>query len=101
MWLFVLFDLPVETADQRRQYAQFRKKILSMGFAQLQYSVYARHMPSEDAAEHVKTRLMAYLPPEGQVRLLMVTDHQFGKMEVYYGRMRRPAETPPLQISLF
>jgi len=30
-----------------------------------------------------------------------VTDHQFGKMEVYFGRKRRAAEDPPLQISLF
>jgi CRISPR-associated protein Cas2 len=101
MWLFVLFDLPVETREQRRDYARFRKKILSFGFAQLQYSVYAKHMPSEEAGEHLKTRIAMVMPPDGEVRLLMVTDHQFGKMEVYTGRRRRPVERAPLQISLF
>ncbi len=101
MWLFVLFDLPVQTREERRDYTRFRKKVLSLGFSQLQYSVYAKHIASEQAGEHLKTHVVGALPPGGQVRLLAVTDHQFGKMEVYYGRMRRPAESPPLQISLF
>ncbi|MBL8178217.1 MAG: CRISPR-associated endonuclease Cas2 [Bryobacterales bacterium] len=101
MWLFALFDLPVETKEQRREYAQFRKSLLSAGFTMLQYSVYAKHMASEEAAEHLRAKVHAALPPQGQVRLLTVTDHQFGKMEVYVGKRRRPVEQAPLQISLF
>ena len=101
MWLFVLFDLPVVSKEERRDYSRFRKKVLSMGFAQLQYSVYAKHLASEEAGEHVKTHIAGALPPGGQVRLLAVTDHQFGKMEIYQGRMRCAAESPPVQISLF
>ncbi len=101
MWMLVLFDLPVLSKEQRRDYTHFRKKVLSLGFAQLQYSVYAKHVASEDAADPLKTHIFGALPPEGQVRLLAVTDRQFGKMEVYQGRRRRGAETPPLQISLF
>jgi CRISPR-associated protein Cas2 len=101
MWLFVMFDLPVVTRDQRREYAQFRKKLQSKGFTMLQYSVYAKHLPTEDAAEPLKANVKAALPPKGQVRVLAVTDHQFGKMEVFFGKNRRPVEDPPLQISLF
>lgn len=101
MWLFVLFDLPVDSKDERRDYAQFRKKLQARGFTMLQYSVYAKHLPSEDAAETLKTHIQAALPPKGQVRLLMVTDHQFSKMEVFFGRKRTRAEDPPLQIALF
>jgi CRISPR-associated protein Cas2 len=101
MWLFALFDLPVETKRQRREYAQFRKKLVGAGFTMLQYSVYAKHLPSEDASEGLRARVHAALPPQGQVRLMAVTDHQFGKMEVFYGRKRRPVEEPPLQIALF
>ena len=101
MWQFVLFDLPVLTREDRRDYTRFRKKVLSLGFTQLQFSVYAKHIPSEEAAEHLKTHIFGALPPGGQVRLLSVTDHQFGKMEVYCGRRRRATESPPLQISLF
>lgn len=92
-----MFDLPVLSKDQRREYAQFRKKLQAKGFTMLQYSVYAKHLAAEPLKSHVK----AALPPQGQVRVMAVTDHQFGKMEVYFGRKRRPVEDPPLQISLF
>ncbi len=96
-----MFDLPVETKEQRRDYTQFHKKLQSKGFTMLQYSVYAKHLPSEDVAEPLKAHVHASLPPMGQVRIMAVTDHQFGKMEVYFGRKRRRVEDPPLQISLF
>jgi CRISPR-associated protein Cas2 len=101
MWMFAMFDLPVETKEHRREYAQFRKKLLNKGFTMLQYSVYAKHVPSEEASESLRATVRAALPPHGQVRLMAVTDHQFGKMDVFHGSKRRAAEEPPLQIALF
>lgn len=101
VWLFALFDLPVTTKEHRRHYAQFRKKLLDRGFTMLQFSVYAKHHASEEAAEAARNAVVASLPPEGQIRILAVTDHQFGKMEVFTGRKRKRAEDPPMQIALF
>jgi CRISPR-associated protein Cas2 len=101
MWLFALFDLPVDTKEHRTEYVQFRKTLLRHGFVMLQFSVYARHGVSEESVDSIRGRLRAVLPPHGQVRLLAVTDHQFGKMEVYFGKKRRPAEDPPAQLMLF
>lgn len=101
VWLFVLFDLPVINTDDRREYASFRKVLLQKGFTMLQFSVYAKHLPTDDAAESLKQKVHAALPPKGQVRFLQVTDYQFGRMEVYFGKKRKPVEDPPLQISLF
>jgi len=101
MWLFALFDLPVETKTQRRQYTKFRKELLKKGFTMLQYSVYARYVASEETGEIIKKQLKPDIPPEGQVRILMVTDKQFGKMEVFYGERREAAEDPPMQLSFF
>lgn len=101
MWLFALFDLPVTSTTHRREYAQFRKALLRQGFVMLQYSVYARHGVSEEAVDAIRNRVRAALPPHGQVRLMSVTDHQFGKMEVYYGKKRAPTEDPPAQLMLF
>lgn len=101
MWIFALFDLPVDTKTHRREYAQFRKSLLREGFVMLQFSVYARHGASEESIECVRSRMRDALPPRGQVRLLAVTDHQFGQMEVYFGKKRRPAEDPPAQLMLF
>jgi CRISPR-associated protein Cas2 len=101
MWLFVMFDLPVDSTESRREYARFRKQLLTKGFSMLQYSVYAKHLPSEEAAEPLKSHVKAHLPPRGHVRVVAITDMQFSKMESYFGKKRKPVEDPPLQISLF
>ena len=100
MWLFVMFDLPVEDRRARAQYARFRSRLLAQGFSMLQYSVYARYFQSEEASLAHRRRLRAELPSEGQVRLLSVTDRQFGKMEVFSGRTRHRPEKPPDQLVL-
>ncbi|MBI1357684.1 MAG: CRISPR-associated endonuclease Cas2 [Acidobacteria bacterium] len=101
MWLFAMFDLPVDTREARREYARFRKTLLKEGFVMLQFSVYARFVPSEDAERAFRRRVRAALPDDGQVRLLGVTDRQFEKMECFIGRKRRPTEAQPAQRMLF
>lgn len=101
MWLFAMFDLPVLTTEQRREYAQFRKLLLREGFAQLQFSVYARFAASEESVEATRVRIRTSIPPHGHVRLMAVTDHQYGKMEVWFGKKRKKVEDPPMQYELF
>lgn len=96
-----LFDLPMETKQQRRDYAQFRKLLLKQGFVQLQLSVYARFSGSEESVEAVRVRIRGAIPPYGHVRLLAVTDHQYGKMEMWFGKKRKKVEDPPVQYELF
>lgn len=101
VWVIVLFDLPTETALERKQYAKFRKFLLDDGFTMMQYSVYMRHSASdENAMAHTK-RVKAKIPPDGEVRIIKITDKQFGKIEVFYGKKRRPIEKAPEQLSLF
>jgi CRISPR-associated protein Cas2 len=101
MWLFALFDLPVTTKQARKEYAQFRKALLREGFTMLQFSVYARYCESDEAAEVYRRRVRRALPPEGQVRVVSVTDRQFGKMETYVGKSRKRPEAEPPQLVLF
>ncbi len=101
VWLFALFDLPVGTKEARRRYTRFRKLLLNEGFSQLQFSVYARYFASEEGAQPYRARIRGELPPDGQVRLLCVTERQFGKQEVFVGRKRVKAEGEPEQFLLF
>ena len=87
--------------EQKKQYTRFRKFLLSQGFSMLQFSVYARHCASEESGEGLKSGLRRAVPPEGQVRLLLVTDKQFARQEVYIGKRRKPSEAPPQQLMLF
>jgi CRISPR-associated protein Cas2 len=100
MWLFVMFDLPVEETEERREYTRFRARLLADGFSMLQYSIYARYFASEEASAAHRQRVRAALPHEGQVRLLSVTDKQFGKMEIFLARSRAKTEKPPEQLLL-
>ena len=67
----------------------------------LQYSVYVRHCASEENADVHCKRVKGFLPPDGEVRVLRITDKQFGRMETYLGKMRKPAEKRPRQLEFF
>jgi CRISPR-associated protein Cas2 len=101
MWLFAMFDLPVDKPELRREYTQFRAALLRQGFSMLQYSVYAHYVASEDTEEALRRKVHAALPSHGQIRLISVTDRQFEKMEVYVGKKRKPVDDPPMQMALF
>lgn len=100
VWLIVLFDLPTATSEERTDYRHFREFLLDDGFAMLQFSVYARHCASdENAIVHIR-RTQAVLPPDGEVRVLTMTDKQFGRMNIFHGRIRCKTERPPEQVLL-
>jgi CRISPR-associated protein Cas2 len=101
MWLVAMFDLPVTSRQYRRAYARFRKELLKDGFCMLQYSVYARYCASEEASTSHRKKVKSALPDEGQVRVLTITDHQFGKMEVFAGVKCVETEAAPLQLEFF
>lgn len=101
MWLIVMFDLPVVERKQRKEYEKFRKKLLGRGFDMLQFSVYARPCPSEENAMVHRKRLERDLPPEGQVRMLMLTDKQFSRMQIFFGKNEGALEKQPQQLTFF
>ena len=101
MWLIVMFDLPVDTKKARRQYTEFRKRLMKDGFVMMQFSVYVRHCASEENADVHEKRVSGALPPDGEVRVLRITDKQYERMHVFLGKMRKPTEQPPRQLELF
>ncbi|WP_459558580.1 CRISPR-associated endonuclease Cas2 [Lacunimicrobium album] len=101
MWLMAMFDLPVKSKTDRKNYARFRNVLLDEGFDMMQLSVYARFCDSEQTADSFKNRIEKKLPPGGQVRLLAITDKQFGKMEIFHGKKKASAQSKPSQLQLF
>lgn len=80
MRLVVFFDLPVDTAKQRKDYRLFRKFLIKDGYLMLQESVYTRLVTNENTATAAISRLRSNRPPEGLVQLLKVTERQFESM---------------------
>ena len=101
MWVVTMFDLPVDTKKARKAYTQFRKRLLQDGFSQMQYSVYIRHCASEENAQVHVVRVEQSVPDDGEVRIITITDKQFERMRVFWGKKRRKTETPPPQLELF
>jgi CRISPR-associated protein Cas2 len=101
MWVLTMFDLPVDTKKSRRAYAQFRKMLLKDGFARMQFSVYSRHCASEENAVVHLERVQRNVPPDGEVRVLTITDKQFERMRIFLGKVRKQPTRPPPQLELF
>lgn len=100
MWVIAMFDLPTDTRQARKAYAAFRKALLKDGFTMMQYSVYIRHCASiENATQHV-ARMGQVVPDAGEVRFLVITDRQFGRIRTFVGKTRIPSEQAPAQLML-
>jgi CRISPR-associated protein Cas2 len=101
MWVLVFFDLPTETAAERKIYARFRKDLLQDGFNMFQFSIYLRHCASRENAEvHIK-RVKDLLPSKGHIGILCITDKQFGMMDIFFGKKEKEKILAPQQLELF
>jgi len=101
MWLFVFFDLPTETKAERKAASNFRKTLLNDGFTMFQFSIYLRNCPSRENLLVHEKRVKLNLPMKGKVGLLSVTEKQFGKMELYFGKKGVAIPAPVQQLELF
>ena len=86
MRLMVMFDLPVETSKQRREYRKFHKRLIQEGFLIIQYSVYARVCVSRQSANFMEQRIKGFLPDEGLVQTFMMTEKQYNDMHFLRGK---------------
>ena len=101
MWIIAMFDLPVDTKEARKAYAEFRKGLLKDGFTMMQFSVYARYCSSEENTEVHVRRVECMVPGDGEVRIVLLTDKQYERMRVFLGKRRRLPEAAPQQLQLF
>ena len=92
MYMIVMFDLPVKTKEDRKEYRTFRKQLLSEGFTMLQYSVYSRFCATEFVFKQYSEIVKRALPPAGSVRIVGITTRQFEKMENFVGAEYVPPE---------
>jgi len=78
MRTLVFFDLPTETADDRRAYNRFHKFLLKDGFMMLQYSVYCKLAINKTVANQILKRLEGKKPKKGNIAVMEITEKQFG-----------------------
>lgn len=101
MWVLVMFDLPTETLQDKKNYVQFRKKIMADGFQMFQFSMYIRHCPSRENADVHVNRVKKILPARGHIGIIVITDKQFSLMEIFRGKLPETLNIPIQQLELF
>lgn len=85
MRVMVMFDLPVVSAHDRKEYTKFRKYLLKSGFMMLQESVYCKLVMNSTMADSIVENLRKNKPEKGVVQAIKITEKQYEKMEYIVG----------------
>ena len=88
MRILVMFDLPVTTSAERKEYAKFRKYLIKFGFMMMQESIYCKLSPNSTLADAVIENVRKNKPEKGLVQVLRVTEKQYAKLEFIVGEGR-------------
>ena len=83
-----MFDLPVTTAVERKEYTVFRKFLIKSGFLMLQESIYCKIAQNSTMADSIVENIRKNKPSSGLVQVLKVTEKQYSKMEYIVGENR-------------
>lgn len=85
MRTILMFDLPVETSQNRKAYRKFLKFIKSEGFVMLQKSVYTKFHVNRSNLNSEKSLIISKAPMDGIISLISITEKQFQTMEHVIG----------------
>ena len=85
MRLIVFFDLPMETGQDRREYAGFRRFLIKNGFIMMQKSVYCKLAITQSSVDAYMESVRKHKPARGAVQALVITEKQYGRMEYILG----------------
>lgn len=85
MRLLIFFDLPTDTAKDRKRYREFRKLLINEGFIMMQESVYSKLTLNNSIANSTKDKIYKNKPPKGIIQMLTITEKQFSSIEYVIG----------------
>lgn len=85
MRIIVLFDLPVDTAEDRSEYRKFRRGLIKAGFLMMQESVYCKLAANSTMADSIVANVKKIKPSRGLVQILRITEKQYSKIEFVVG----------------
>ncbi len=101
MWCLVMFDLPVQSKEQRREATAFRNSLLDDGFSMVQFSVYVQYLPLGVNLSRIANTLKSRLPDNGEVRVLPVTDKQWSEAFRFSNGSQQADSETPQQLQIF
>ena len=85
MRVVVLFDLPVVSDQDKREYRRFRKYLVKSGYMMMQESVYCKLAQNDTAADMLIDGIKKNKPADGLVQVLKLTEKQYSRIEYIVG----------------
>ncbi|MDD6241079.1 MAG: CRISPR-associated endonuclease Cas2 [Eubacteriales bacterium] len=98
MRMMIMFDLPVDTAAERREYRKFVKFLKEEGFILFQESIYVKLSMNESNVKLTETAIQLHLPSKGLVSLLTVTEKQFQDIDYLLGEFHSDVVASPDRV---
>jgi len=83
--ILVMFDLPTDTPEVRRESARFRKRLLRLGYRMLQESIYYKMIKNVSNLATEQKMVENILPENGNVQFLPLPLRQFMTMTPLLG----------------
>ncbi len=87
-----MFDLPTLTAQDRKNYRQFRKNLLNDGFIMMQESIYTCLLVNGTSAKFLENKINVYAPKKGLIQSLIITEKQYEAMRLITGEKNNRPE---------
>lgn len=88
MKIILYYDLPTTSKKNQSDMNKFRNELIKLGFIMIQESVYVKHCYNHDWVKRTKEKINKILPPEGDIRLLAITNKQYEEIEVIRGNKK-------------
>jgi len=85
----------------RRDASRYRAYLRQLGFSMLQLSVYSKYLVNGSGFEWIARQVADAIPPDGNVRMIPVSDAGWGRSQVFHGKKRTPTEPAPEQLAIF
>lgn len=85
MRVVVMFDLPVTTSEDLKEYTRFRKYLIKSGFLMMQESIYCKLALNTTVSDAIIVNIKKNRPRKGLIQVLTLTEKQFSKMEFIVG----------------
>ncbi len=105
VWAVAMFDVPTTTARSRSEYQTLRGAMLQMGMFMLQFSVYARYLPSGTSASLLVAAIESACPTDGRVTVFLISDREYSRAFRFigegYSENRGPDPQAPEQLTIF
>jgi CRISPR-associated protein Cas2 len=85
MRVLIMFDLPVVSQADRKEYTRFRKYLIKNGFLMMQESIYCKLAQNTTAADALIDNVRKNKPLKGLVQAMKITEKQYSKIEYIVG----------------